>query len=215
MILELPFTNRDRYFFFVACDVCILRVVKDHQLCISGRVVGLKEELRLLDQHLSEFILAYRQILSADVLTTKSLADFEKNVQKADQASCDDRRTRHAHFDRFLSLIQTTRDVLMRFEEDVCHPLSQIHSDCESANQRETKRRIRQTLSAAQAQLDKDFNISSLSHPSVRGKILAREEGLVMGLLSVAALAVESAESIDNDLDEYFSAPPLQKLFSL
>lgn len=196
----------------LAIDISLLRYIRERQRILSAKIVSVKDGLRSVDQHLSEFILTYKQLISTDVLSTKSLAEFEATVRTAKESP--ENRLSLIHVERYLLLIDDIRDVLRAFEEDVCHPLAQIHGDCETANQKEMKTRIRLTVARTQTQLDKDSDLSTMRHPAIKCRILAREEGLFMGLLSLATVALEATENVDNDLDEYFSAHHIQTILS-
>lgn len=174
--------------------------------------MSVKDGLRSVDQHLTEFILTYKQLISTDILSTKSLAEFETTVRKAKESR--ENRLSLIHLEGYLMLIDDIRDVLRAFEEDVYHPLTQIHDDCETSNQKEMKSRIGLNITRMQTQLAKDSDLSTMRHPAIKCRILVREEGLFMGLLSLATVALEATENVDNDLDEYFSAHHIQTLLS-
>lgn len=97
------------------------------------------------------------------------------------------------------------------FEEiqrDLVFPLCQIRHHCENENQRNLKKTIKSACAEVLNALKPEVDLQKVKFKEWESKILLREQGLFLGLISIIPLSVDRLTTIDYSADEYINDFP-------
>jgi len=180
----------------------MLRQVKQTQRALSHTLASLKDEASQFAASCNEFMVTYKRLIPPNIVQTTCLREFQQNVNSARaEPTCINTQA----VDRYAKLLSSILQATMDIDYSVVQHLAQIHARAETSKQRELKAVIVDTLRRLETILDVNFDISVLIHPVWRTKIIVREEGLFLGLLSLISYCVEYVDGISHNLDEYMS----------
>lgn len=179
----------------------MVKRVKERQRALIEEMVLLRDQLGKFDQHLSEFIMILKQYVPQKIETINSCKDLQTHVERMKTKRGVSTKT----FEEFKRLLRSINKTIGDYESGVSHPLSQVRAVCESENQRELKQRIKELARDMKDKLRPDYNASKHRHHEWTSKMLAKEQKLIAGVVSLAPIGVDTVVTIDECLDEYLS----------
>ena len=102
----------------------------------------------------------------------------------------------------------TTHRLFLELETELVHPLCQVRQLCENDHQREVKVTIKAACAEVLAAVRPEADLNKIRFKDWQPKVLAREQGLFYGLVSIIPLCLDRLVTIDLSVDEYINDFP-------
>ena len=152
-----------------------------------------------MEEKRADFFNCIKRLIPEDKQTIANLEEFESIIQDENESKLYNK----APIYLYKTIVERWRENFMAFEIEIVTPLLQVHKSCELEEQRATKIKIIDSIKYMQTVLSRGNSLQTVVHPDSSRKVLRREAGLFLGLLSLVPLGVERVADVDIMIDEY------------
>ncbi|KAK3609003.1 hypothetical protein CHS0354_003902 [Potamilus streckersoni] len=185
-------------------DMTMIARIKKYQKLLNQEVMSVRDLENQIEHSLGELMTVLKQIFPNTMTKLQSLQELETIIRDAQGT----RFKPNGSLDLYINLIERMNKLYEELYISVSIPLLQIHSVCENDTQRKTKASIVEKIRDTSKLLRSDTDLQKVSHPGWSVKVIKREEGLFLGLISLVPISVEHAYDIDLLIDEYMRQFP-------
>ncbi|KAL3890754.1 hypothetical protein ACJMK2_003032 [Sinanodonta woodiana] len=185
-------------------DLTMIARIKEYQKFLNQDVMSVRDLENQMEHSLGEFMAVLKQVFPNTMTKLQNLQELETIIKDAQGTKF----KQNGSLDLYIQLIERMNKLYQELYISVAIPLLQIHSVCENETQRKAKECIVEKIRYISKLLRSDTDLQKVSHPGWSVKVIKREEGLFLGLISLVPISVEHAYDIDLLIDEYMRQFP-------
>ena len=165
-------------------------------------ISALRRDYAQMDSTFKQLTMTLKNVIPIKVTKIINFKQFETYYREVQSKN---NQSQLKPFQNYISMRSQIGEVIEKLEDNILHPLQQVHAQCETENQQDIKLKMRTELENMKERLTAEFDWSHFKHPEWANKILLRNHGLFLGLASVVGAGVDTIAEIDIQCDEYIS----------